>query len=308
LHIFGISHNVTLGEIIAFGDIMVVSSKLVNSFAVNLRWYCNQKSSIAQICRETSIHRQQFNKYLSGSSFPNAHNLSKICKYLDVSAENLFATSTASDTVTRSENQTKSVVDTIGKQPNFDLANFDGGFYEVSNQIQVGSYFCYFPFPGYEGALLRTYMRIWKTEGRFQFSRLTRVCHAGDKRNVIARGRHNGNLLLSANEVTFIGRNKQVPHELSLINLERKSTFDGFHFGLAFIRAADSAMACRTSLEYLGSNALTRKMLSSLGIVHAGDESVPKQIRLALFEKDVSEQHTLFPPSSTDIFAYLLDQ
>jgi transcriptional regulator with XRE-family HTH domain len=287
---------------------MAVSLKLMEGFAVNLRLHCNKKSTIAEVCRGTQIHRQQFNKYLSGNSFPNAHNLSKICKYLDVSAEKLFAVSSATNMDKRSESQSESVRITIAKQPNLELANFEGSFFEVSNQIQVGSYFCYFPFPGYEGLLLRSYLRIWALDGRLSFSRVTRIRQHGADGVLIAKGRHAGSVMSSTDEITFIGRNRQSPHQVSLINLERKSTLSGIYFGLALTRAAGSSVACRTALEYLGSMSPTRSMLSALGIIPATDKSVPNQIRLTLIQKENLDKHIVFPPSQADILAHLVEQ
>jgi transcriptional regulator with XRE-family HTH domain len=295
---------------------MAVSAKLMEGFALNLRAYCNKKSSIAEVCRGTQIHRQQFNKYLSGNSFPNAHNLSKICQYLNISAEKLFSENLLNGALDK--NNPVSIGSNSEKQlgvprvaqlllKDFDSENFGDGTLGVSNQIEAGSYFCYFPFPEYEGAVLRTYLRVWNIDGRFLFSRLTRICHRRDKSNIIARHRHNGSILASADEVSFVGRNRQSPHHLSFINLEKKSTFDGFHFGLAFIRNASNSMACRMALEYLGSIPFNRLMARSLGIVQCSDETVPTHVRLALFEKDGTHKHALFPPGRADIFAHLLE-
>lgn len=54
-------------------------------FAANLRRLCNSTTSIADICRDTGINRQQFNKYLAGRSVPSARVLRKICQRLGVS-------------------------------------------------------------------------------------------------------------------------------------------------------------------------------------------------------------------------------
>ena len=292
---------------------MVVSRKLVESFAINLRLFSNKKSSIAEICRETKIHRQQFNKYLSGSSFPNAHNLSKICRYLGVSAETLFAAEgesiTPAQTVSHSHRMQVDVQfgpDIPGK--NYVTSSNDGNELRNKNQIKEGSYYCYFPFPGHEGFLLRTYLRIWSDDDRLYFSRVTRIRHPGDTGNLIARGHHTGNVIQSTDEITLVGKNRQTPHQISIINLERSSTFKGYYFGLALTRAAGNAMACRTAIEFLGKITPNRLMVQSLGIVQAVDESVPKQIRLALYQKANPSQNFLFPPSSAEIFSLLAEQ
>ncbi len=57
------------------------SAKGPTDLAENMRYLCNQKASISEVCRDLEINRQQFNKYLSGVSRPSGANLSKICRY-----------------------------------------------------------------------------------------------------------------------------------------------------------------------------------------------------------------------------------
>lgn len=52
--------------------------------AANLRLMCNRYTSIADICRQIKINRQQFNKYLSGQSSPSLHNLHRIAEFFGV--------------------------------------------------------------------------------------------------------------------------------------------------------------------------------------------------------------------------------
>ena len=48
-------------------------------FGQNLRILCQKHSSISSICRDLGINRTQFNRYLSGESFPRPDVLHKIC-------------------------------------------------------------------------------------------------------------------------------------------------------------------------------------------------------------------------------------
>lgn len=59
-------------------------------FSENLRLLCAERPSIAQICREIGVNRQQFNRYLSGESLPSAHNLYRIARHFGVSEKDLF--------------------------------------------------------------------------------------------------------------------------------------------------------------------------------------------------------------------------
>ena len=61
------------------------------SFSRNLRQLCAEHGSISQICRDIGLNRQQFNRYLNGSSMPSAHNLRRIARHFDMTEAQLFA-------------------------------------------------------------------------------------------------------------------------------------------------------------------------------------------------------------------------
>ena len=50
-------------------------------FGQNLRKLCQAYPSISAVCRALDTNRTQFNKYLSGDSFPRPDVLQKICTY-----------------------------------------------------------------------------------------------------------------------------------------------------------------------------------------------------------------------------------
>jgi transcriptional regulator with XRE-family HTH domain len=61
-------------------------SELRNMLGANLRELAKSTNSISALCREIGINRTQFNRYLSGESFPRPDVLFRICRYFDVDA------------------------------------------------------------------------------------------------------------------------------------------------------------------------------------------------------------------------------
>jgi transcriptional regulator with XRE-family HTH domain len=59
-------------------------------FAENLMASTVQRGSIAEVCRQTEINRQQFNKYLAGASPPSETTLQKLADYFGVPDHALF--------------------------------------------------------------------------------------------------------------------------------------------------------------------------------------------------------------------------
>ena len=50
-------------------------------FGRNLRLLGQPYASVSALCRELGINRTQFNRYLSGESFPRPDILQRICAY-----------------------------------------------------------------------------------------------------------------------------------------------------------------------------------------------------------------------------------
>lgn len=62
----------------------------MSDFSQNLRLVCGEKHSVSALCRDIGINRQQFSKYLNGSTTPSAHNLRRICAYFSMDERVLF--------------------------------------------------------------------------------------------------------------------------------------------------------------------------------------------------------------------------
>jgi transcriptional regulator with XRE-family HTH domain len=55
-------------------------------FGANLRELSRRYASISDLSRRLDINRTQFNRYLSGESFPRPDVLDKICEFFGVDA------------------------------------------------------------------------------------------------------------------------------------------------------------------------------------------------------------------------------
>lgn len=65
-------------------------AELRNMFGANLRTLSKRYSSISDLSRRLGINRTQFNRYLSGESFPRPDVLDRICNFFDVDARILL--------------------------------------------------------------------------------------------------------------------------------------------------------------------------------------------------------------------------
>lgn len=69
----------------------VLSARIGEIFSRNLRNLCATRVSVSLICREIGINRQQFDRYLTGSAMPSAHNLRRIAAYFALSEKELLS-------------------------------------------------------------------------------------------------------------------------------------------------------------------------------------------------------------------------
>jgi transcriptional regulator with XRE-family HTH domain len=279
-------------------------------FAKNLRLQCDKVATIAQICRDTSIHRQQFNKYLAGTSLPNAANLSKICSNLNVDAEALFNVNSAKSSIAydKTSNSKKRRVHLIEslllrRGPERIIGN-DSEYFN----LKPGSYYCYFPFPGMDEYLVRSYVYVWQEQTQLRFARFTRLVNLDEKSCVVFRGRHDGVVVQSSDEVSLIGRNRCLPQQLSFMSLFHNSKLDGFLFGLAITRAASKSIACRIALDYLGDVKPNKLLLKSTGFVDITDNAVPDQIRAALASVQLQRNSIISSPDRDGLVASMARQ
>lgn len=59
-------------------------------FGANLRQLADTYTSVSKLCRDLGINRTQFNRYLSGESFPRPDVLHRICNFFGVDARILL--------------------------------------------------------------------------------------------------------------------------------------------------------------------------------------------------------------------------
>ena len=65
-------------------------AELRDMFGANLRILAHKYPSISELSRQLGINRTQFNRYLSGESFPRPVVLARICSFFDVDARVLL--------------------------------------------------------------------------------------------------------------------------------------------------------------------------------------------------------------------------
>ncbi len=112
-------------------------AQLRNMFGANLRTLAQDYRSISALARELRINRTQFNRYLSGESFPRPDVLARICDFFRVDARVLLE---PVDQISRDNGPTGTpfLRDFMGSAvQNVPEQDFPSGFYRFSRRSFV---------------------------------------------------------------------------------------------------------------------------------------------------------------------------
>ena len=127
-------------------------------FSRNLRHVCAEHGSIAQVCREIGINRQQFNRYLSGAGMPSAHNLRRIARYFDLSEADLLAPHDDFD---------RRHVRGQHRLTSGPIEMMTSAFRDQARLLRryLGFYHAHFLTPSWNGMILRSLIRLHEKDG-----------------------------------------------------------------------------------------------------------------------------------------------
>lgn len=244
------------------------------AFASRLRNLCRTRGSVSATARLLNINRQQFAKYLSGSTLPSAPTLRKICQFFNVAESDLL------NGPKRPEPERPSLP--RGLEPVVKLfEETKRNTIVVQQELKPGLYFNYFAVGGDPGLLLRALTEVKVSHGILTFRRFNRVLNP-QSAGVVALGKHHGYVIPSQHEFAFIGQNQLAPRQLSHLVLERAEVMSGVRFGLALTRSTASSIAVRTALETIDSAISRKQALKRLGLLRVSDRSIPASIATAI--------------------------
>jgi transcriptional regulator with XRE-family HTH domain len=257
-------------------------------FAANLRQLCYRYRTIAELCEGIGINRQQFNKYLAGSSLPNSATLYRICSFLKIKEEDLFRTADKGSTSV----QNQLSAPTINQKPDLSQSLalklrelHPCSMSSATDALLPGQYHCYFPLQNSSQFMIRTLISVKREVFGLSFKRLTFYPSPSGPRNYLARAKHFGFVTANNHEVCLVGINQTHPHEMSFISFERPSGRNPrLLTGLAMIRTATEPMSARACLYGLGHTQSTRDAIRLLGPVASDSASIPPLVRLAMVE------------------------
>ncbi len=249
------------------------------NFSNNLRFLCADHGSISQICREIGINRQQFNRYLNGTSVPSAHNLRRIARHFGLTEELLFL-----PTSKFQETQMGAKPDhEVGPDERF-LAPYRGQ--QKNLRRYLGFYHSYFCTPSWEGRIFCSLVRLSEKDGMIT-SRSYENATSRDK-SIHQISKYNGLVTMRGNRI-FVTEHESAREgsiaQTILYSAQRQQLkyLRGMTMGLAW-RPHPHPYSARTIWKRLSERVSAREAIAASGIYSAQSFQIDPTVRKFLNE------------------------
>ena len=223
------------------------------------------------------MNRQQFNKYLSGSTLPNAATLEKICGLFRIESESLF------HDPARFQKPKDEVL--LGSLPLHGLGLAANALAAMQpTTLRTGCYHLYSLWPRDEATCLREAVFIQKKGGVTVFSRFAKYRAVGQRQHYYLSGRHDGVVLESEKARFLLSLNRKGCGDVSLVSMGAENALSqGFLSGLALTMAPSGApQAARATLQFRGGSEVLKSAIRAAGVLPLDHESIPDEVRQSL--------------------------
>jgi transcriptional regulator with XRE-family HTH domain len=249
------------------------------AIAENLRKLCSLYPSVTEVSRRLGINRQQFNKYLSGNSFPSLRNLRRITDFFGVDEFEILLPPVefSAGVLPRSAG---------AKPPPVSAANVIPGLSEASQIFLApycGYYHVYFCTPVWSNHVVRTLTRIYQEDGRTVTRSIERIRDASSRRRTGPVQKFRGVVAQVVDRLCILEYETYVEELLSM-TFPYPSHRHAMRFLTGVIASVASAgsrqpFASRIVYEYLGRKVDGRSALRRCGLFPLENEGIAEEIR-----------------------------
>lgn len=246
------------------------------NLAANLKYLCNQSRSVASVCRNVGINRQQFNKYLNGTTFPSPHTLNRICGYFRIDETEIVLPPSEFLSIVR---------DSPSPIQHGQLSASDLQSVEKLRRY-LGYYHAYYRSPAYPGQVVRSVSNLIESEnGNFDH---TLERHVTDESNAPDSFvcKYRGPVVLN-NDRIYIYHNHSITHDVrSLVVLYPSQRPMIKLLSGVFVSVSGGPgrqpFASRIVYEFLGKDIDLRAAVSLAGVYSSDSEDLPHAVRTRL--------------------------
>ncbi|SHI34427.1 helix-turn-helix domain-containing protein [Wenxinia saemankumensis] len=253
----------------------------MSDFSDNLSIACSYHRSISDVCRRIGINRQQFNKYLSGQTFPSRHNMRRIADFFGVTESEMLLDEARFARL-------------IGlRRAPAGPARLEAPMRHVERLLAVshpvdryaGWYFRYFFSFGNVGYVIRSLLRVVVEDGRGHFKNVE-VLHDPVSGRWTRTNKYEGVLFQLADRLQAFEYETTAMNSVTQMTLypdyrKRIDYLVGIQTG-GPTRRGRKPGASRVALEYLGPDIDIRRGLRQTGLYRPDDPDLRADIVAAI--------------------------
>ncbi|MFD0980038.1 helix-turn-helix domain-containing protein [Tropicimonas aquimaris] len=250
------------------------------NFMANLKLAASYYPSISEMCRKLQINRQQFMKYLSGSSFPSRYNLRRICDFFGFDEYEILLP----------HDQFKNLVRLRPVHGGEDIL-MPPGLSDMLSQAQrnrgmlsrtQGYYHQYYLSFSHPNHILKSLVYIYGWNDYTLYKRLERLKYDGkvgppDVFKYAGLATVVGDRMHMLDQETLTG--SELTQTVLFMNYRnRVSMLTGLNMGVSG-RDTHEPSSSRVVMEYIGRSVNLRQAISDCRLYAMESESVPERIR-----------------------------
>jgi transcriptional regulator with XRE-family HTH domain len=254
----------------------------------NLLLLSSDFASIAEVCRKLDINRQQFNKYLAGTTRPSRHNMRRICDFFGVSEAELLLDAAQFEEIVAIKRK---------PMPQQELSKplrHLSGLYRRSQNLEkyVGYYFRYFYSFGNRGQVIRSLALIYKEDDRYYWKNIE-ILRNPDTGRSLGLNKYEGAVFCLADRIYIMEYEAVEMNSITQATLypshrSRLDTLLGIQTG-GPTRRGRKPGASKVALEYLGRDIDVRAALNRTGLFNPVDGQIRPEI-LTLIENRIENE------------------
>jgi hypothetical protein len=256
---------------------------LRENLAANLRRLCAQHGSIAAVCREMGVNRQQFDRYLTMDALPNKATTARICRYFGIDEVELYRDPALTDvgrlrTAARPGSRLVegAIVGRIFSGPR--------------PAIEPGFYHTFFSIPGHGEECLCSITAIRAEDERTTFRRLTGLAETRGSTWSYFMGDHEGVVMERLNWFYFIGVNRRGPAEPTIVTVHWGSFSEPLLCGHAMIVTPSGPSITTVVMRAVPKGMSLKSALRSARVYKTSEPAVGPLVAMAL-----RQQHMPMP-------------
>jgi hypothetical protein len=250
---------------------------LRENLSTNLRKLCREHGSVAAICREMGVNRQQFDRYLTMDALPNKATTERICRYFEIEEAELYRDPASADIAARAR---------VPAKPGHRSAEGSIAariFSTPRPAIEPGFYQTFFSLPGRRDELRCSVTAIRAEEDRLTFRRLTGLADTRGTTLSHFRGDHEGVVLERFNWFLFLGLNQRDPKEPTFMSVQwGPFSPEMLLCGHAMIFAESGLAVTTVVMRALPKGTSLKSALRSTKVYTTSDPAVGPVVALAL--------------------------